>query len=83
MTEEDFDDWKDNPVTQQFMSWVGEVIGKCEDAWGKAINGGVPDGQLPMLRARLSECARLANQVIDVSYEDLDDDEEHERDSSD
>lgn len=79
MTEEDFADWRSQEVTKSFLEWIKSTVEDCEKSWGAAINGGVRDEDLPMLRARLSERARLAAEIASVSYEDLSDDDEHER----
>ena len=79
MTEEDFEDWKDSTVTKEVLAWIKSTITASEEVWGAAINGTIPDENLATLRARLSERARLATEIINVSYEDFND--EQERDS--
>lgn len=77
MTEDDFADWRDSDITREFMKWIESTVPQCEAAWGVLLNGG--GGDLEMQRARLSERARLATEIINISYEDLAD-EQRERD---
>ena len=79
MTEEaEFKDWAEQAITRDFMRWVEQTVHDSEAAWGRLLNGG---GELDMQRARLSERARLATEIINVSYEDIYG--EPERDSAD
>ena len=82
MTDDEFSAWRDDEITQTVFKWIEQTVHASEEAWGKALNGGMPDDILPMMRARLSERARLATEIINIAYEDLED-VESERDSAD
>ena len=70
MTEEEFSAWRDDEITQAVFKWIEQTVHASEEAWGRLLNGG---GELELQRARLSERARLATEIINVAYEDLED----------
>ena len=70
MTEDEFSAWRDDEITQAVFKWIEQTVYASEEAWGFLLNGG---GELELQRARLSERARLATEIINVAYEDLED----------
>ena len=80
LTEDEFSAWRDNEITQAFFMWIEQTVHESEAAWGQMLNGG---GELELQRARLSERARLATEIINVSIEDLADEQQPERSESD
>ena len=81
MTEDEFSAWRDDEITQAVFKWIEQTVHASEESWGKALNGGMHDDILPMMRARLSERARLATEIINIAYEDLADDESERSES--
>ena len=81
MTEDEFSAWRDDEITQAVFKWIEQTVHASEEAWGKDLNGGMPDDILPMMRARLSERARLATEIINIAYEDLADEQSERSDS--
>jgi hypothetical protein len=82
VTPEAFSEWRDNEITQEFFKWISQTASACELAWHKALDGSIPDEQLAIQRARLSERMRLAAEIINVELEDLSDDGKPLGDSS-
>lgn len=68
---EDFDMWKDHPVTVHVFNKLKEVADAAKDKWlASSWDQGASD---PLLLADLRARAEVVNDLITVSYEDIDD----------
>lgn len=86
IAKDQFDAWKENPVTEEVFRALQAMAGACKDKWITAsweqANASV--GMLRELRAR----ADAAQDMIDIEYSDLEEwlgarDAERERDTPD
>ena len=79
ITREDFDLWRDNPVTVHVFKQFGKVAQVAKDAWVQSSwdKGDADPNLLIELRAK----AEIVNDLITVSYEDIDDSNEAKADA--
>ena len=73
---EDFDAWLDHPVTSHVFKQFAKVSERAKDAWVQSSwEHGASD---PVLLADLRARAEVVNDLITVSYEDINDGNELE-----
>jgi hypothetical protein len=73
---EDFDAWRDNPITQAVMKRVSAIAEEAKQHWlAISWEGGSAD---PLILADLRAKATIANDLVNLKHEDIDD-EEHKR----
>lgn len=77
---EDFEQWRDNPVTEQVFARLRQLAERAKEEWLAASWGkGILD---PQLLADLRARAEVANDFCELTYEEVTEDEP-ERDQSD
>lgn len=68
---EDFELWRDHPVTVHVFNELKKVADAAKDKWtASSWDQGAAD---PLLLADLRARAEVVNDLITVSYEDIDD----------
>lgn len=79
---DEFDAWRDNPITQAVMKYVQELADRAKAEWIAASwEQGVVD---PVLRADLYSRSQIASDLVNLNYEDIEDeDDKPKRDQSD
>ena len=71
---EDFSLWLDHPVTTHVFKQFGKIADQARQAW---LSASWEHGQAdPILLADLRARAEVVNDLITVSYEDIDDSSE-------
>lgn len=69
ITKEDFDAWKDNPVTEVVLSAVKSIADGAQAEWLQA--SWQNDTIDPAFRAALKAKEQLALDFVEMAYEDL------------
>ena len=71
---EDFDQWLGHPITEQVMRALQSLSEKSRDKWIAASWGG---GECdPLLLADLRARAEVVNDLVNLTYEDIQTDDE-------
>ncbi len=77
---EDFDTWRDNPITQEVFRHVTAIAERAKEKWlSVSWAGGNAD---PLMLADLRARAEIAGELASLEFEDIED-EERERHTSD
>jgi uncharacterized phage-associated protein len=83
ITKEDFDAWRDNPVTEEVFRALRNVETRAKQTWlDKSWNAGVTD---PVLLADLRARAETVTDLCELTFEELEEElkNEHERSDAD
>lgn len=67
---EDFDAWRDNPITERVFATLDELAERAKQRWVEVSwGGGSAD---PLLLADLRARAEVIRDLRNISYEDID-----------
>jgi len=82
MTEEDFDEWRDSPVTKEFFAYLKTTEEDARARWNDLLD--IDTGMdLARLKVELATIVRVVRDIPTISYEDMTEDDESERSEAD
>jgi hypothetical protein len=86
LTKEDFEAWLRHPVTEQFFLRIEIMAADAQENWNEtswANESLWRDGRASELRIACKARADCAEDILAITFEDEDDDTEHERNIAD
>ena len=77
LSEEDFDAWRDNPVTQLVMAHLKQTQDNAFSMWGEILRQPKvpPADELALLAVEFRSKAQIIADMLSLSYDDLMDDD--------
>ena len=83
MTQDEFDQWKGNPITEAFFSRIENARKTIEEEWRSQLFRELDDTQVFNKRIELRERLVVLKEIADITLEDISEDGEHERPGAD
>lgn len=79
ISQDDFDAWQGNPVTEAFFRRIGDMREELVAAWEDALGQSMRADELQMLRVEIKSKRELLSELDDITVEDINDSNEGQK----